>query len=122
MTLFDHIVPFPQPEPHRADPVGQDNQEPPVRHLQTVPALIPCKLIVSCSPSVPWDVVLPWEGVQTGQQVGSHGYSVRSDCLFQGTTEGKACSMASLSNCLGCKCKNLERGVRVEGGEEGRRG
>lgn len=78
MTLFDHVVPFPQPEPHRADPVGQGNQEPPVRPSQMDPAL-PCKVIVSSSQSVPWDVVLSWEDVQTGQQLGSHEYSVRSD-------------------------------------------
>lgn len=78
MTLFDPVVPFPQPEPHTADPVGQGNQEPPVRPSQIDPALIPCQLIVSSSQSVPQDVVLSWEGVQTGQQLGSHEYSVRS--------------------------------------------
>lgn len=89
MTLFGHVVPFPQPQTHRTDPVGQGNQEAPVRPSQIHPALIPCKLIVSSNQSIPWGVVLWWEGVQTGQQLGSHEYSVRSDCLFQGTAERK---------------------------------
>lgn len=78
MTLLDHVVLFPQPEPHRADPVGMGNQEPPVRPSELVPALIPCQLIVSSSQSVPQDVVLSWEDVQTGQQLGRHGYRVRN--------------------------------------------
>lgn len=49
----DSVVPLPQPEPHRADPVDQGNQDPPVRPSQVDPALIPCKLIVSPSQSVP---------------------------------------------------------------------
>lgn len=96
-------VPFPQPEPHRTQPAGQGSREPPVTPSQVNPASMPCKHFISPSHSVPWGVVLWWEDVQTGQQLGRHEYSVTSDCLFQDTAERKlaawlSCPVAWVSN------------------------
>lgn len=105
MTLFDDVVLFPLPEPQRTQPVGQGNREPPVRPSQVDVAPMPCKHFISPGHNVPQGVVLQREDVQAGQQLGRCEYSVRSDCLFQGTAERK---LAAWLRCAGAWVANIK--------------
>lgn len=105
MTLFHGVVPFPLSEPQRTQPVGQGNRETLVRPSQVDLSPMPCKHFISPRHSVPWGVVLQWEDVQAGQQLGRHEYSARSDCLFQDTAERK---LAAWLPCPGAWVANIK--------------